>query len=573
MCYCESQFNFTDLFQCRFRWKSPRSLPLVNSGKFTQEKFVVGRNINAKLKKMPLEMLSFPSQIFLVAHAMRNCYVQKMEKNIKRFAKWSIEKKALVALTILFVGVIASSWIYAMNFRQTIVANNAITTVDPTALIELERVRNIADSQVSNSRSFFLLGSSALFDLQKKERQNLIEALASFEKNYNLPQVPQILQQIRTLVQQQDEIFDQAMEFREKKTESKIVGQFYQAKINPLRAKVNDNLNEIAKIHNGELDRAKARAAEAARDAEVRIPQGMTWFTGSVALLFMALALLVLRMLRERSRQVAERDRLFTEAKKAVQDRDEVLAAVAYDLNEPLNTLRDTAESLPSLSKVRPIEDSVELMKSSISEIDRIISDIFDQKKADMGELTLRMDQLSIDDLLDTARMALQPLAKQRDIRLQIDSVNPPVLAFFDKERVVRVLANLIGNAIKFSDRHSKVVVKVRSDQQFVNISVADSGPGIPENQRAGIFDNFWQAKKTAAQGPGIGLSIVKTIVEAHGGTVKLESHVGHGSTFTFSLPRRRPVGANIKRASATVRHSPRPVDHSIHRPQHHAEM
>jgi signal transduction histidine kinase len=124
-----------------------------------------------------------------------------------------------------------------------------------------------------------------------------------------------------------------------------------------------------------------------------------------------------------------------------------------------------------------------------------------------------------------------------------------------DRERVMRVLANLIGNAIKFSPKNSKVIGKARSDQQFVYISVKDSGPGMSEKQISEVFNHFWQARSTAEQGAGVGLAIVKTIVEAHGGTVSAESHVGNGSTFTFSLPRRRPAGAHLaKTVTSTVR-------------------
>ena len=128
----------------------------------------------------------------------------------------------------------------------------------------------------------------------------------------------------------------------------------------------------------------------------------------------------------------------------------------------------------------------------------------------------------------------------------------------------MRVLGNLVGNAIKFSPSHSKVTVKVRSDQQFVHVSVTDSGPGIPENQLPGIFDHFWQAKKTADQGAGVGLGVVKTVVEAHGGTVRVDSHVGYGSTFTFTLPRRRPVGVYVKRPMPIVRHIARSTPPSL---------
>jgi len=476
-----------------------------------------------------------------------------MEKNTtKKPNHWSVERKALVAFSIIFIGVIASGWIYAMRLRQTVAANNAVINVDPGAVVEVERIRNIADSQIDNSRSFFLLGSKSIFDKQKKDKETLTESLANFEKKYSLPHVPEIIRRIETLETQNQEFFDQAMEFREQQTESKIVGQFFQSKTAPIRTQLNAALDEIVRLHNSELERARTHAREAAVSAEVQIPRGMIWFTGLIALLFVGMALLVIRMLAERASKLAERDRLYNEAKKAVQSRDEVISAISQDLKDSLNTITGTAERLTTSN----IHDSADLIKSSVVTIENVVKDIGDQKNADMGSMTLRLDQLGIDAILDDARLLLQPLAKQRDITLQFDSVNPPVLAFFDRERVIRVLSNLVGNAIKFSPKHSKVVVKVRSDQKFVNISVLDSGPGIPEKQLSQIFDHFWQARKTADQGAGVGLAIVKTIVEAHGGTVHAESQVGRGSTFTFSLPRRRPVGAHLKKPTPSVRYS-----------------
>ena len=480
-----------------------------------------------------------------------------MSKNLTKKNNWNIEKKSLIALSIVFVGVIVSAWIYSMNLRKTIQASNAVVNVDVRALIEVERIRNVVESQINNSLTFFLMGSSTLFDEQKKDKQTFTESLANFEKQYSLPQVPEIIKSIDSMQQQQQEIFDQAMEFRAKQTESKIVGQFYRSKVRPIHEQINKALDEIVLLHNAELERARARAQEAALGAEVQIPKGMTWFTVLTGILFLGMALLVMRMLGERSRQLGDRNRLFEEAKKAVQNREEVLAAISQDLKDPLSVIHHASENMKTSFDANKINENVELIKSSVAVIDDRIKDILDQTKADTGTMTLRLDQLAVDVILDDAKLMLQPLAKQRDIRLEFNSVNPPALAFMDRERVMRVLSNLVGNAIKFSPKNSKVIVKVRSDQQFVFISIKDSGPGIPEKQLSEIFDHFWQARKTADQGPGIGLAIVKTIVEAHGGKVHVESHMGHGSTFTFSLPRRRPVGAHLGRpAVSTVRHT-----------------
>jgi signal transduction histidine kinase len=311
-------------------------------------------------------------------------------------------------------------------------------------------------------------------------------------------------------------------------------------------------------IQKTELDRARRHEREAASEAELKILKGMIWFCSVLTILFLSMSLLVLRMIRGRAAFFAERERLFTETKTAVEARDEIIDAISQDLKEPLATIRAAISGLDSSLEAGrnplEIEDALQSIQGTTLTIEGLIKDICDQTKADTGTLALRLDQLGVSEVLDEARVVLEPLAKQRNVRLQFETVNPPVLAFFDRERVIRVLANLVGNAIKFSPKQSKVIIKVRSDQQFVNISVSDSGPGIAAKNLPRLFGNFWQARKTADQGPGMGLAIVKTTVEAHGGKVKVESHPGHGSTFTFSLPRRRPVGAQFKRSIPQVR-------------------
>jgi len=467
---------------------------------------------------------------------------------------WSIERKALVVFSVIFVGVIITAWGYALKLKQTVAENNAVSHVNPAALVEVERMRNLAESQLANSKGYILLGSKSILDQQEKETQQLDQALMDFEKQYSLPKIPGILKRIRDIEVKNKEFFDQAMDFRDKKTESKIVGQFFQAKTNPLKTQLNEAFDEIVSIHKTELDRARVQTREAAINVETQIPKGMMWFTSSIALLFFGVTFLVIRLLRERPAHISERNRLYQEAIKAVQSRDEAIFAVSQDLNEGLDLITTTADQLARSSQSEAIQEKGELIKSTVTVVEGLIKDIRDQKSAEMEGMTLRLDQAGIDDVLESARLLLAPLAKQRDIRIQIDTVNPPVLAFYDRERVLRVLSNLVGNAIKFSAKGGKVVVKVRSDQKFVNISVLDNGAGIPESQLAGLFDNFWQARKTQEQGSGVGLAIVKTIVEAHGGTVQVQSQSGRGSTFTFSLPRRRPVGAPVRNLARAVR-------------------
>ncbi|MES2965646.1 MAG: HAMP domain-containing sensor histidine kinase [Bdellovibrionota bacterium] len=476
-----------------------------------------------------------------------------MNKKFKTSFGWSIEGKILFALLVVFVGVLAAAWTGAMKLKETVAANAAVMNVDPTALIEVQSLRNLAEAQIADSRAYFLMGSKSIFDKQRAEKQQFTEQLAKFQAQYGLPAIGEIVKRIEGLKQQEQEIFDQAQDFRDKNTESKIVGQFYQSKTSPLLAQMNQSFDEIAKQHDAELAHARDRARQAGLDAQALIPQGMTWLTQALSLLFLCLSLLVARMLRVRRKHITERERLVDAAKKAILARDEVISATSRDFDEPLKAVEEIAEHLKSVRTLDVLAEDAELLKGTVTEMRGIVEDIRDQKMADMSELQLRMDQLRISDILDDAQLMFQPAAKQKDITLQFDTVNQSVLAFVDRERVMRVLSSLIGNAIKFGKKHSRVNVKVRSDQQFVNISVADGGPGVPDAQLAGIYDNFWQDKKTADQGAGVSLAVVKTVIEAHGGTVKAESNLNGGTTFTFSLPRRRPVGAQLRKPTPSA--------------------
>jgi signal transduction histidine kinase len=464
----------------------------------------------------------------------------------------SIESQILVVLLVLIAGVLVAGWGAAMNLRQTVATNASVMNVDSSALIEIEHLRNVAESQIANSRSYFLMGSKSIFDKQEAEKKTFTDSLAKLESTHALPQVSGIIEKIRGLQKQEAEFFEQGMAYRAKNEESKIVGQFYQSKTAPLVTQLNQNLDELIKIHNADLAKARENAKKAGLDAQAMIPQGMTWFTAAIAGLAFCFALLVLRMLRVRVVLLRQRDRLVDEAKSAVLARDEVISAFTQDLKEPLAGLDEVADQLRTAQTPEQVADEAALIKSTVVEMRTIIDDIYDQKKADMHGLTLRLEQMGVADILDEAQIMLQPLAKQRDVNLQFDAVNQSVLAYVDRERVMRVLSNLVGNAVKFSPKHTRVQVKVKSDAQFVNVSVIDSGPGIPENQIGGIFESFWQARRTSDQGPGVGLSIVKTIIEAHGGTVRAENNIKEGTTVTFSLPRRRPANAQLKKPSAS---------------------
>jgi signal transduction histidine kinase len=465
--------------------------------------------------------------------------------------KSSFEKITLIALCILFITAFISAWAYSFHIRSKIISQATSESITQQAEVEIERLRNLSDSQFNKSLHFFLLGSSSLFDEQKNEKQKFSELLISYSKKHPLSGIDSVVKRIESSMQQRQDIFDQAMAHRSKQTESKIVGQFYRAKTATINNDINKAFQEMITLHKNENERTRNEAKISSLEAEKQIPQGMMWLTITTGVLFLAMVLLVIRAIIIRDRSLVERDRLYAEAIKLNLSRDELTAGIANDLKEPLSDI--------SYAVKNDSTESSHVIQSSVEIIENRIKDILDEAKISSGNLILRLDQMGLNDILDDTRLMMYPFAKQKDIRLEMNEVNPPVLAFLDRERVMRVLSNIIGNAIKFSPKLSKVIVRVRQDQQFVYISVKDSGPGIPEKQIPQLFDRFWQATKTSDDGAGIGLSVAKSIIEAHGGNIKVESHMGSGTTFTFSLPRRRPAGLEMGRpVVSTVKSGPR---------------
>ncbi|HEX9129978.1 MAG TPA: PAS domain S-box protein [Gemmatimonadaceae bacterium] len=242
--------------------------------------------------------------------------------------------------------------------------------------------------------------------------------------------------------------------------------------------------------------------------------------------------------LARRAAIVVEHARLFHEAQQATRARDDVLAVVAHDLRNPLNTVTMAVSLMLETTPPERVEErrQVEIVRRAADRMNRMIQDLLDVKRMESGRLTTDLKpELPATLINDTIDM-LRPLAAGSTIRLEADIEDdlPPVLA--DAARVQQVLSNLVGNAVKFTPRSGRITVCAEHIDGEVRFGVIDTGPGIPAEQLPHIFGRFWQAKSDH-RGIGLGLAIAKGIVEAHNGRIWVESHVGLGSTFYFTLP------------------------------------
>jgi len=243
--------------------------------------------------------------------------------------------------------------------------------------------------------------------------------------------------------------------------------------------------------------------------------------------------------LARRAAVVVEHARLFHEAQQATRARDDVLAVVAHDLRNPLNTVSMAVTLMLESTPPERVQErrQVEIVRRAADRMNRMIQDLLDVKRMESGRLTIDARPEPPSALINDTIDMLRPLAAGSTIRLEtsIDESLPPVLA--DAARVQQVLSNLVGNAVKFTPRNGRITVCAERIDGEVRFGVIDTGPGIPPEQVPHIFGRFWQAKTSDRRGIGLGLAIAKGIVEAHNGRIWVESHVGLGSTFYFTLP------------------------------------
>jgi signal transduction histidine kinase len=226
----------------------------------------------------------------------------------------------------------------------------------------------------------------------------------------------------------------------------------------------------------------------------------------------------------------------------ASQHKSQFLANMSHELRTPLNAILGYTELIlddiygETPSKMRGVLDRVQKNGKHLL---GLINDVLDLSKIEAGQLTLALADYSLKDVVHSVFSAVESLANEKKLALRIDLPNNLPVGRGDERRLTQVLLNLVGNAIKFTD-HGEVAVKASAINGAYTLSVCDTGPGIGAVDQAKIFDEFQQADSSATKkkgGTGLGLSIAKRIIELHGGRIWVESEIGKGATFSFSLP------------------------------------
>ena len=180
--------------------------------------------------------------------------------------------------------------------------------------------------------------------------------------------------------------------------------------------------------------------------------------------------------------------------------------------------------------------------------MNRLIQDLLDVAKLEAGRVGIAARELDVPPLIAEAHDMLQSLAEEKSVRLDRDVAEGLPRITADAGRVLQVLSNLVGNAIKFTPEGGRIVIGAKPVVAGVEFFVSDTGPGIPPDQLERIFGRFWQADAADRRGIGLGLTIAKGIMDAHGGRLWVESTLGQGTTFRFILGTMLPLTSEHER-------------------------
>lgn len=222
----------------------------------------------------------------------------------------------------------------------------------------------------------------------------------------------------------------------------------------------------------------------------------------------------------------------------ALRSREKVLAVVVHDLRNPLTAVQMTSEALARHATDPASLRRIKVIDRAVARMEGLIRDLFDSARSEHGELQMVMQPEDVESMVDEVIELHAPLAQEHGVSLEALAVDAPrggARLTCDRHRVLQVLGNLVGNALQFTPKGGRITLRTEMQERAVRFAVEDTGPGIKPEHLAHVFEQYW---KSDSNGTGLGLYLASSIVRAHGGEIGVQSELGRGASFFFTIPR-----------------------------------
>lgn len=241
--------------------------------------------------------------------------------------------------------------------------------------------------------------------------------------------------------------------------------------------------------------------------------------------------------LEEQSKVICEQNELL---QKTLKEQEEFFSSMSHELKTPLNVIFSALQVLELYNSNDKSIKYSKIMKQNCYRLLRLINNLIDMSKIDSGFLKLNLGNYNIIEIIEDITLSVTDFIETKGLSLIFDTEVEEKILSCDPDKIERIILNLLSNAIKFTNPGGEIKVNIYDEGQFVNIIIEDTGIGIPEDKHKLIFERFKQVDKSLQrnhEGSGIGLSLVKSLVEMHGGSIEIQSTLGKGSKFSIHIP------------------------------------
>ena len=432
---------------------------------------------------------------------------------------------ALLMITLL-TGAVA-----AVALRVSSTRLESVTRDLTADMFAIQRLRFEAEQLVATSRGYLLTGDATSLEHFDETANRVTETLEEIERRRRdlATDVARIGESARAYVT----LAQRAARERKATGDPREVLPFFEKKLGPARDHFDTALTGFVQRESEQFDRTAAAARElAARSQQIVLLTMIVAVALGVGLTVLSSRKLAGHYARERAATEA--------ARRATAVRDELVAIVSHDLRNPLATITMGANLLGE-SEDRPrVRKHIAAIAGAAARMQHLIDQLLDVAKLEHGMIGLTIERCELASLFDSVASLFQVRAIEDQVELTA-TAEPGALVMADRERILQVLSNLVANALKFTPHGGKIAVTGRRDGDRIRFEVSDTGPGIPGDQLARVFERYWQARSSPRGSLGLGLYICKQLVTAHRGEIGVRSKLGDGTTFWFTLPAAGP--------------------------------
>lgn len=433
----------------------------------------------------------------------------------------------LVALLAIGIGgLFALGWL-----RITTAGRQVGTRAAINDLLTAERLRSDIERTLASGRGYLLAGESISLERAREAEADAARGFDDLRDRIDTDEGVRLLGRLRADFDAYDKLLNELINAKADGLGLEAISRRFERELLPKRSELDRSLAAFVAHQQGRVD----VAFEEGRRGDLA-SFGIAFSIGVLCILIGA-ALWLLSAKRIRRAHHALSDAV-DRAERAAVARQQLLATVAHDLRGPLGTLTMKAAVIRRSSEIRKAHEQAAGIENVSMRMEYLVRSLLDAASLDAGGFSVTPVVCRVPDLLDDAYDMFSSLAASKSI--QLDSFRPEehLAVRADRERLLQVISNLLGNAIKFTQQGGKIRLSAEAEGDSVKFAVADNGPGIAPEHLPHLFSRFWKTETSEIKGTGLGLFIAKGIVEAHGGRLWVESQLGRGSVFSFTVPK-----------------------------------